>query len=264
MSKHGALIAIGGGEDKTGEREILREVASRVNGAPLVLATIASHEPEGYLEAYHRAFEDLGVGELRELYLNERSEANDEAKLALLEGAGGIFFTGGDQLRITSLLADTPIEKRMRQLHRSGVLIAGTSAGASMMSETMLIGGPDSASYRIADLRLGAGLALVRNVIIDQHFAERGRIGRLLGAVAQNPRVLGIGIDEDTCVIIEGDRFSVAGNGAVYIVDGAHVSCSNIADGKAEETMSIYGVTLHVLTQGDEFDLGAREPGGRA
>jgi cyanophycinase len=254
----GPLIVVGGHEDKTGERVILKEIASRLKGGKLVIATVASHEPEGYFDAYRAAFEALGATDLVELYVAERSETLESDALGKLEGAAGVFFTGGDQLRISSQIGDTPVERRVREIHAGGGVIAGTSAGASVMSETMLVKGSSAESHRIGDLHMAPGLGLIRDVIIDQHFAERGRIGRLLGAVAQNPRVLGIGIDEDTAIIVEDDRFVVRGAGAVYIVDGAGVTHSNIAEAKPERTLSMYDIRLHVLSAQDRFDLHAR------
>ncbi|HYF89569.1 cyanophycinase [Azospirillum sp.] len=259
-SKAGTLIIIGGHEDKEGERLILREVARCLQGGKLVLATVASHEPEGYADAYRKALADLGVTEVVELYVQDRSETLDPAKLALFDGAAGVFFSGGDQLRISSQIGDTPIERRVRDIFTAGGLVAGTSAGASVMSDTMLVKGSSRESYRIGDLHMAPGIGLVRDVIIDQHFAERGRIGRLLGAVAHNPRVLGIGIDEDTAIVVEGDRFSVIGSGAVYAVDGAGITHSNIAEARPERALSLYDVRLHVLSAGDAFDLDERRP----
>jgi cyanophycinase len=256
----GPLIIIGGGEDKEGQRVILREVARHLNGGKLVLATVASHQPEGYFEAYQKAFADLGIEDLVELYVNDRAETLDPEKLRLLDGAAGVFFSGGDQLRISSQIGDTPIEQRVREIHERGGLIAGTSAGASMMSETMLVKGTSGESYKIGDLNMAPGLGLVRDVIIDQHFAERGRFGRLFGAVAHNPRELGIGIDEDTAIVLQDSRFEVIGNGCVYIVDGAGVTYSNIAEARPERSLSMYDVRLHVLSSGDTFDLAKRRP----
>ncbi len=261
-SKPGPLIVIGGHEDKEGERVILREVAKRLHGGRLVLATIASHQPEGYLEAYQKAFADLGVGELIELYVNERGETHDADKLSLFDGAAGVFFSGGDQLRIASQIGDTPVERKVREIHAAGGLIAGTSAGASVMSETMLVRGASSESHRIGDLNMAPGLGLIRDAIIDQHFAERGRIGRLLGAVAHNPRLLGVGIDEDTAIIVQGQRFSVIGAGAVYVVDGEDVTQSNITEARSAAALSLHDVRLHVLAAGDSFDLAQRAPLG--
>lgn len=260
----GPLIIIGGHEDKEGDKVILKEVARRLKGGKLVIATVASHQPEGYFESYQKAFGELGAHDLVELYVEDRSETLEEEALGCLSDAAGVFFTGGDQLRISSQIGDTPVERKVREIHARGGVIAGTSAGASVMSETMLVRGSSSESHRIGDLHMAPGLGLIPDVIIDQHFAERGRIGRLLGAVAQNPRVLGIGIDENTAIIVEGDRFEVCGAGAVYIVDGAGVTHSNIAEAEPERTLSMYDVRMHVLSAGDRFDLRRRRPVGFA
>jgi cyanophycinase len=256
----GTLIIVGGGEDKEGERVILREVADRVNGGKLVLATVASHQPKGYFEAYRQAFADLGVDNLVELYVNERSETLEGPLLEKMSDAAGVFFSGGDQLRISSQIGDTPIEQRVREIFAAGGVIAGTSAGASVMSDTMLVKGSSGESARIGDLHIAPGLGLIQNVIIDQHFAERGRFGRLLGAVAQNARIIGIGIDEDTAIIVQGDEFRVCGSGAVYIVDAGGVTHSNVADAQVASALSIFDVRLHVLSSGDHFDLWHRRP----
>lgn len=259
-NKGGVLIIIGGHEDHDGDRVILKELASHVDDGRLVLATVASREPDGYREKYQAAFSDLGVKEIIELYVDEREQAVDAEKVKLLDGVNAVFFSGGDQLRITSQIADTPISERVHEIFASGGVIAGTSAGASVMSETMLVRGPNAASFRMGDLGMAPGLGLLPNVIIDQHFAERGRIGRLIGAVSQNPRVLGIGIDEDTAIVVEGQKFRVIGSGAVYLVDASGVSRSNIAETAAEQALSIFDLKLHVLSSGDGFDLEARRP----
>ncbi|HWH18185.1 MAG TPA: cyanophycinase [Allosphingosinicella sp.] len=260
--RRGCLIIIGGHEDRDpgGERKILREVARHVRGGKLVLATVASHKPEGYFDEYERAFEDLGIGDLVELYVEDRNEAGDREKLQVLDDAAAIFFSGGDQLRITSQIGDTGIEAKVRALYERGGVVAGTSAGASVMSDTMLVKGTSKETHRIGDLHMSPGLGLIRDVIIDQHFAERGRFGRLLGAVAHNPRVLGIGIDENTAAMVEGDRLKVIGEGAVYVVDGTGVSYSNVAEAKSDITLSMHDVTVHILAEGDSFDLKDRRP----
>lgn len=258
--RSGPLIVIGGHEDKEGSKAILAEVARRLDGGRLVVATVASHNPEGYFDVYKAAFAALGIDDLVEFYVEERSETLSDKALASLEGAAGVFFTGGDQLRISSQIGDTPVERRVREIHARGGVIAGTSAGASVMSDTMLVRGSSAESHRIGDLHMAPGLGLLRDVIIDQHFAERGRIGRLLGAVAQNPRVLGIGLDEDTAAVVEGEVFRVLGAGAVYVVDGSEVTHSNIAEAEPERTLSMYDVCMHVLSAGDRFDLAKRRP----
>jgi cyanophycinase len=260
--RRGSLVIIGGHEDRdpNSDRKILREVARRVAGGKLVLATVASHQPQGYFDDYDKAFADLDIGELVELYVEDRSEASNREKLSAIDDAAGIFFSGGDQLRITSQIGDTGIEAKVRALYERGGVIAGTSAGASAMSDTMLVRGTSSETHRIGDLHMSPGLGLIRDVIIDQHFAERGRFGRLLGAVAHNPRVLGMGIDEDTAAIVEGDEFEVIGSGAVYVVDGEHVTHSNVAEARPERVLSMHEVRVHVLGNGDRFSFKTRKP----
>ncbi len=256
----GTLIIIGGHEDHSGDRVILKEVARLIPDGRLVLATVASHEPEGYLEKYQASFGELGVNDVTELYVEDRTEAADPEKLKALENVQAVFFSGGDQLRITSQIGDTPICDRVHEIFAAGGVIAGTSAGASAMSDTMLVRGQNASSFRVGDVRMAPGLALLPNVIIDQHFAERGRIGRLIGAVSHNPRVLGVGIDEDTAIVVRGDRFRVIGSGAVYLVDATGATHSNVAEADTDAALSIYDLRLHVLSAGDSFDLRSRRP----
>jgi cyanophycinase len=262
LQRKGCLIIIGGHEDRDpkGDRVILKEVARRVRGGKLVLATVASHEPEGYFQDYEDGFDGLGIGELVELYVEDRNEAGDREKLKVLDNAAAVFFSGGDQLRITSQIGDTGIEEKVRAVYERGGVIAGTSAGASVMSDTMLVRGTSSETHRIGDLHMAPGLGLIRDVIIDQHFAERGRFGRLIGAVAHNPRVLGLGIDEDTAAVLEDGRFTVIGSGAVYVVDAAKSSHTNLAEARPDRVLSMHDVKVHVLGTGDRFDLATRRP----
>jgi cyanophycinase len=182
--------------------------------------------------------------------------------MRILEDATGVFFTGGDQLKITSQIGDTPMFSRVQEIFEEGGVIAGTSAGASAMSETMLVANNGDASYRIKSaLLMAPGLGLAQDMLIDQHFSERGRMARLIGAVTQNPRVLGVGIDEDTAMIVERNRhFQVLGAGAVYVVDASKTTYSNIGDEDSERTLSSFGLTVHMLSQGDRFELDTRTP----
>lgn len=258
----GPLLIIGGHEDKDGDRIILETLAGLLDGGRLVIATIASREPEGYFDSYREAFRGLGVTDLVELYVEERSDSGTREALKTLDGASGVFFTGGDQLRISSQIGDTAIEKRILQIHAEGGVIAGTSAGASVMSETMLVKGPSDESYRLGELHMAPGLGLMRDVVIDQHFAERGRYGRLMGAVAHNPRLLGVGIDEDTALLVREGAGEVLGAGAVYVVDGEGVTHSNVAEARSDCALSMHDVRMHVLASGDVFDFNVRQPRG--
>lgn len=262
---HGAarrtLIIIGGGEDREGDKRILHEVVRRAKGGKVVVATVATRDPEGYFEMYDRAFADLGVKEIINLGIRTRCDAMDPARVKALEGAAAVFFTGGDQLRITSQIGDTPVEWKLREQYEEGCIIAGTSAGASAVCETMLVRGSGRESHRIGDVEMAPGLGFLQDVVIDQHFAQRGRMGRLLGVVAENPRVLGIGIDEDTAIVVEDEAcFEVMGSGAVYVVDGSGVTHSNIVEERTDSVLSIYDVRLHVLCSEDRFLLPIRRP----
>ncbi len=258
-----ALIIIGGKEDRSNDKLILSEVARRVGSGKLVVSTVAmASGTEELFDQYEKAFRSLGVKHLYNLHINSRDEAKLDSKLRILDDAHGVFFTGGDQVRITSQIGDTPIYQRIREIYDDGGVIAGTSAGASAMSETMLVHGGDEKSHVIGEsVRMAPGLGLIGGVIIDQHFMERGRVGRLIGAVAQNPKNLGIGIDEQTAIVVErGTGFYVLGSGAVYVFDGSEVSYSNIAEEDMSKTLSIYDLRMHMLSQGDGFDLRARAP----
>jgi cyanophycinase len=262
-AKKGTLIVIGGAEEKARSDVILEEAARFIGPGKLVITTVASGEPRHYPEEYIRIFRGLGVKHIYDLVIESRAEGQREAKLKILKDAVGVFFTGGDQLRITSRIGDTPIHRRIKQIYEEeGGVIIGTSAGASVMCETMMVEGGSDESYKIGtSLRMAPGLGLIGGMIIDQHFAQRGRMGRMLGVVAQNPANIGVGIDENTAIVVEkGKIFYVLGSGAVYVFDGSCVTDTNIATEKEGHAMSMYNVKLHVLSQGDSFNLTEREP----
>jgi cyanophycinase len=256
----GTLLIIGGHEDKEGDKIILRRLAQRVGDGKLVIAPLASQSPEEAWEEYEGLMRGLGVRHVHHLRIEERADGATVRAMNALEDANAVFFTGGDQLRITSLIGDTPVYSRIFEIFTQGGTIAGTSAGASVLSETMMVDGSSSQSPRIkSDLRLAPGLGFARELVIDQHFAERGRIGRLLAVVGQNPRILGVGLDEDTAIELRPNiSFRVLGSGAVTVLNGATVTDSNITDEESDRTMSVVGVTLHALSQGDQFDLKTR------
>jgi cyanophycinase len=263
--RSGPLIVIGGREDKEGDREILKEVVAPVLGGkkPLVVVTAATSIPQELAAEYQRVFKALGAPKVVAVDVRDREEANDPKMLKQVDSAGVIFFTGGDQLRLTSQLGGTLLLEHMLQLHANGTLIAGTSAGAAAVPETMLFAGRGDESLRISvsAISMAPGLGLMKGVVIDSHFAERGRFNRLLGAVAQNPYNLGIGIDEDTAIVLEHDSvFRVIGRGAVYVVDGTQVTYSNFSEKNPDGILRMHNLTVHVLGAGDHFEIAARAP----
>ena len=257
----GILVIIGGKEDREGERAILREVVARAGKGRVVVATISSGYPREQWTAYSELFKELSASDVAWLDLEERGGAFGEKAVELLSSAGCVFFTGGDQVRITSRLSGTPLEAAVRDLYQRGGVVAGTSAGATAMSEVMLIAGQDEHLSKIRNsLHMAPGLGLLPGVIVDQHFAERGRLNRLVGAVAQNPRLLGIGLDENTAIVVEGDCFQVMGSGSVYVVDALGESYTNLHEADSDEPITIFDLKLHILSAGARFDLATRRP----
>jgi len=259
----GKLIIIGGAEKHEDGLSVLEAVAEEMRRKrhPLLLITAALASPGEGPDEYKRIFKELGLDRVDVLEISSRDDAYVEANVAKVAEAGGIFFTGGDQLRITSQIGDSPVYQTITQRYADGCMIAGTSAGAAAMPDTMIIGGPGDESNRISSISMAPGLCLIEGVVIDSHFAQRGRMGRLLGAVAQNPRNLGLGIDEGTAIQVEnGERFTVLGSGAVYVVDGTGISYSSLSEDNSEGVVTIYDVKLHVLGEGDGFDIVQRTP----
>ena len=205
-------------------------------------------------------FLSYGINEKNIKWINQFVDSIDLMKLKI-RNSDILFFTGGDQLRITSILGGTPINEAIKNLCKSKASIVGTSAGASVMSDTMIIEGKDDESPRKCTLKMSPGLGLVKNIMIDQHFAQRGRVGRLLTGIAQNPEVLGIGIDEDTAIIVSDEGIAeVVGSGAVYFVDGSSIQYSNVSEQYSNEVLSMFNVKLHVLKEGNKFNLLKKAP----
>lgn len=254
----GNLIIIGGAEDKRGKKEILKKVAEYINTKEdkMLIATIATEYPEKTYDDYKNIFIKLGIKNIDKLDISKREDAFNDKNINLIKTTNLLFFTGGDQLRITSMIGGTPIYNVIKELCSNGGVIAGTSAGASVMSDTMIVEGEDDESPHKCTLKMSPGLGLVKNIIIDQHFAQRGRVGRLLTAIAQNPEVLGIGIDEDTAILVsDKGTAEVICSGAVYFIDGSGITYSNVSEQYSNEILSMFNVKLHVLKEGDKFDL---------
>lgn len=258
--KSGHLVIIGGAEDKEGECQILRrffQLAGEREAKIAILST-ASTEPQAG-EQYRQIFLDMGAAEVNVLAVHSREVANQAQYREIFAKQSGIFFTGGDQLRITGILGGSVLGKALISSYRRGAVIAGTSAGAAAMSETMLVGGADDATPSKEIIRMAPGLGLLREAVIDQHFAQRGRIGRLLAVVAHNPYIVGIGIDEDTAVIVDGaGRCEVVGSGTVTIVDGLEVTHSNVSESSLDQPLALTNVRLHILAKGYKYNLPKR------
>ncbi len=256
----GTLFIIGGREDKTGSMEILKELARITEDKKMVIATLASAIPHEIWPIYKSIFEGLGVKNIEHFYITQHEEARLPENLEIFKDAHVVFFTGGDQLKITTKIGGTQVFDRILEIYEQGGVLVGTSAGAAMMGSTMLIGGEGSESHKVGRWKMAPGLGFAKDIIIDQHFAQRGRIGRLLGAVSMNPGVLGIGIDEDTAIIMKDNAFKVVGTNAVYIVDGRRITYTNITESSAEKTMSMHGAKLHLLANGECFNTETRIP----
>jgi len=258
----GYMLVIGGAEDKNGESEVLIKAAELAGGkdARLVIITTATEHPRTTGEEYRKSFEKLGIRDIKLLNIRTRKEANQEKHVKVIEDSTAIFFTGGDQLRITSILGGTLVYEAIQKAYSNGTPIIGTSAGASVMSSNMIIEGNDNDPARKCTLKMAPGMGLLEEAIIDQHFHQRGRIGRLLCGVAENPNVLGIGIDEDTAILVYPDaHFEVVGSNTVSVIDGRTITMSNVSELQPDEILALSNVTLHVLPQGYGFDMKKRK-----
>lgn len=252
------LIIIGGGEDKRADKKILKEVVhlSGQENAHIALVTTATNYPLEVGEEYKRIFYELGASKLETINIVSRKEANRKQIIRSLDRVSCIFFVGGDQLRISSILGGTEFHNCIKACLEDGVIIAGTSAGASMMSEVMVVEGEEEDAPRKCTLKMAPGMGLLEGVIIDQHFNQRGRIGRLLGAVAQNPQTIGVGVDEDTAILVNESRImEIIGSGVATIVDGKEINYTNISEQYPDEALALTNVKIDILPAGYKYDL---------
>lgn len=258
----GQLVIIGGAEDKEGECKVLREFVRRAGGlkARIVVMTAATELPREVGDDYIRVFERLGVENVRIVDTVTREDASSSTALEAINKATGVFFTGGDQARITSILKDTELNAAIHKRYSEGIVVGGTSAGAAVMPDVMIVGGDAETNPRVEVVEMAPGIGFLPGVVIDQHFSQRGRLGRLLSALAQQPAVLGFGIDENTAMVVNGNEFEVVGEGAVTVVDVADITHSNLQGLLKDEALAICGAKLHILPEGYRFDLGSRKP----
>ncbi len=257
------ILVIGGAEDKVHGREILQTFFNRSGGRDGRIAIIpsASREPVAIGDRYRYIFEDMGAKAVQVLDIRERSQGEDPIWQSYLEGCTGVFMTGGDQLRLCGLLADTPLmEKILLQVQLGHIVLAGTSAGAAVMGHHMIAGGGSGESPNRSLVDLTTGLGILPQLIVDQHFNNRNRIARLLSAVACHPDRIGIGIDEDTCAMYEGDgTIQVLGKGNVTIIDPGELSYTNEPYVSASDPLSLFGLRVHILTHSDRYNLNTRK-----
>jgi cyanophycinase len=260
----GHLLVIGGAEDKYNERRILRKFLELAGGdkAEVLIVPVASDFPEFAADVYTQAFRNLGVASPRVMRATSRQDVFLAEPDELLEGVTGVFMTGGDQMRLVSLLGGTKFADKLRILVReTNVVLAGTSAGAAGMSTSMIVRGESTSHPHKNSVRMSPGLGFLKNIIIDQHFTERGRISRLITAVSYNPYNLGIGIDENTAIILDGQgKLEVYGAGSATVVDGSQITYNEIAEVDEFQPFSVCGVQLHVLRDGLIYDYRDRHP----
>ena len=255
----GTLFAIGGAEAKLRRRSVLRSfVAAAGERARIVVIPSASSLGPEVVEVYEAVFTSLGAAEVVAVRPESRADAQDPELAARLTDATGIFMTGGNQLKLSSYITGTPFAAAIHAAYRRGGAVGGTSAGASIIAEHMIAFGSGGSTPKQRMSQLSVGLGLLRGVVIDQHFEQRNRYGRLLSLVAQSPSLLGIGIDEDTAAVVrDGDQLEVVGRGAVTVVDGTHL-ISNAYTAQRTAPLLVSGATVHVLPAGSRFDLSRR------
>jgi cyanophycinase len=258
----GKLVIIGGGEDKEGDCTILKEFI-RLAGkakARIVIMTVATDEPEAAASEYKKVFKKLGVDDVHAVDVSSRKDVLDEKALKVIEQATGIFFTGGDQIHITSLMGGTLMQELVRKRYEEGAVLGGTSAGAAMMSNSMIIRGDSNCNPRFGGMEIGPGMDFLPDTMIDTHFSQRGRIGRLLTAIAHYPQDLGFGIDENTALIVSRGQLEVLGENSVTVVDAGGITYTNLPGLERDQALTLHGVQIHVLSEGHKFDLAKRAP----
>jgi cyanophycinase len=256
----GWIIPVGGAEIKENNPQILSRFVELCGGANARIAIIPS--ASRLLETgpkYERIFTALGAESALSVDFESRKDASDPKRLAVFDGVSGIFFTGGSQLRLATLLGGTPVAKKVRELNAHGVHVCGTSAGASFMSEHMIAFGEEGSTPIAGNVRLAPGLGLTNRFIIDQHFRQRDRLGRLTAALAYNPFAIGIGLDEDSAAFISPEQeLEVGGSGAVTVVDATDLEFSSMDQVDEGSPVCMLGLRVHILVAGSTFNLHTR------
>ncbi|MBB1465888.1 cyanophycinase [Vibrio sp. SG41-7] len=259
--KRGFVIPVGGAEERIDDPIILQRFVKLCGGdsANIVIIPTASQLEETGPN-YEKIFSDLGVSVAVSLTINTREDAHCEDVLVRLESATGIFMTGGNQLRLSTIIGGTPVAQSIRRLNALGVHVAGTSAGAAIMPEHMIAGGATGSLPNEQGVTFAPGMGLLSKAILDQHFSQRNRLGRLLSAVSYNPFASGLGICENTAAFIGPDNvLEVVGNGSITIVDPSELQYSSMAEARRGDAITLIGIKLHMLSDGDKYCLDTRK-----
>jgi cyanophycinase len=259
--ERGWIVPIGGAEEKENSPQILRRFVELAGGdcADIVVIPTASLlRSTG--RRYEILFGEMGAKRVTSIDFDTRRDAEEDGRLERLQQATGVFFTGGNQLRLSTLIGGTSVARAVRQMNAAGIPVAGTSAGAAFISEHMIAFGDEGSTPIAGSVRLAPGLGLTNRFIIDQHFRQRDRLGRLLTALAYNPFAVGIGLDEDTAAFIAPDNtVNVEGSGSITVVDAADVQFSSMDGVNEGRAVCLLGVKLHILTKGATFNLNSRQ-----
>ena len=258
--QRGYVIPIGGAEERVNDPIILQRFVDLCGGEDayiVIIPTASQLEDTG--TNYETVFHDLGAGKAISISINSREDANDEEHLAELEKATGIFITGGNQLRLSTILGGTPVAQNIRRLNALGVHVAGTSAGAAIMPEHMIAGGRAGGLPSEEGVTFAPGMGLISKVIIDQHFSQRNRLGRLLSAISYNPFASGLGICENTAAFIDPNGvLEVVGHGSITVVDPSELTHTSMAEANRGDSITLIGLKLHVLSPGASYCINER------
>jgi len=259
--ERGYIVPIGGAEEKLNNTAILDRFISICGGNDARIAIIpTASELEDTGRNYEKLFRKIGVKHAQVLNIVSREDCSSSEALDYIEKADGVFMTGGNQLRLSTTLGGTPVAQMIRRRNAAGMHVAGTSAGAAFMPEHMIAGGREGPTPTPDMVTLAPGLGLTNNFIIDQHFRQRDRIGRLLTALAYNPFAMGIGLDEDTAAFIRpGDDLEVVGSGGITIIDPTDLSHSSMDRARRDEPVSLIGLKMHILVSGGRFEIASRQ-----
>ncbi|MFA3790924.1 cyanophycinase [Aliiglaciecola sp. SL4] len=259
--QRGYVIPIGGAEEKIDNPEILTKFVELAGGSDAVICVIpTASQLDDTGERYENLFHELGAGKTISLPIRERADAQNPDYVEQLLTCTAVFITGGNQLRLSTILGGTPIAKTIRQINAKGVHVAGTSAGAAIVSQHMITGGSTGIVPTEDGVNLAPGMGLINTVVVDQHFNERNRLSRLLSAVSYNPFLVGIGLDEDTAAFIDdNNEFTVVGSGAITVVDPADIEYSSMAEARRGDALTLLNLKVHILASGSRYNISTRQ-----